>query len=178
MLKCDQLNFLSDATNSAWIGPVVFEISTFKCDHLLLWKTIHVHHWMIISPSLSLQIALPLVEMVWTRDSKESRHQQKKYVSMVMCQLGEWPNKKTISPNDNKKKLFLHAQRFQRSFSAWQTAKSKKTPCDRHSEWTVGDGNWMHKLNTLELILGIQHRNKNRYLEEIHRIKADVGNMP
>jgi hypothetical protein len=36
-----QLNFLSDAANAVWIGPVVFEISTFKCVHLLLWKTVH-----------------------------------------------------------------------------------------------------------------------------------------
>jgi hypothetical protein len=43
MLKCGQLNLLSDATNPVWIGQVVFEISTFIGVHLLLWKTASVH---------------------------------------------------------------------------------------------------------------------------------------
>jgi hypothetical protein len=38
LLKCGQLNFLSDATNSVWIGPVVFEILTSKGVHLLLFE--------------------------------------------------------------------------------------------------------------------------------------------
>jgi hypothetical protein len=41
MLKCELLYFLSDASNPVWIVPVVFEISTFKGVHLLLWKTVH-----------------------------------------------------------------------------------------------------------------------------------------